>query len=138
MGTNPYSVSDLDWDPASSSHMWCGRMVTVRGSWNAKKLWLNERFFVTIDDTSPVETSPYPTVDGMEYHWTFRHDGRQVDGVLSLPYREESDTCHGRLSIDGHDLGPFEIELTGKWGQRLALPGVAIVTAAAVCWYLTG
>lgn len=95
-----------------SRHEWRGRTITVEGNLLASRLFLVERYAITIDGKERFETSQ---VAAEEFTFEFQHQDRPARGRFRRLGFNNGIVQKYELSLDDEPLGTFRLWMREWW-----------------------
>jgi hypothetical protein len=116
-------------DPYAFEHCWDGRRISITGGLRPKSLWMIAGYMISIDGIEKFETASLAMTE--DFTWTFRHNGRDVEGNFRTKGFNNGIVRRFDLLLDNEYIGNFKIRLA-YWWAPYAMFLVSVMTAACV------
>jgi len=128
---NPYESSSTQnvVDPYTFQHCWDGRRISITGGLRPKSIWMIVGYTIAIDGLEKFETASLAMTE--DFMWTFRHNGRDVQGNFRTKGINNGIVRHFDLQLDNEYVGNFKIRLAYWWVPYAMLLVLAMALGGA-------
>lgn len=126
---NPYAPPQAQTQRHVACHRWNGREITIFGTILASRLWLVIGYTITIDGRQSFFTAQRSSTE--DFKWKFDHHGKLVEGHFTT-FGWNGIRRQYNLTIDGEELGPGNVPMTGWWGVLIVWPLILLAQGLLV------